>query len=927
MTEAKGAAFDGVSFRGTFRDYQQTVLNRVGDHLADGRIHIVAAPGSGKTVLGLELVRRLGQPAIVLSPSVTIRQQWGDRFEERFLPAGRSLDEFVSFDLESFRPITSVTYQALHAASTRAVDVEARDLADEDDADDGASAAADVASDAVERHDFADFDLVAAAKDAGVRVVCLDEAHHLRSEWHRALKAFIKALGSVTVIALTATPPYDSTATEWARYESLCGPVDEEIFVPELVAKGTLCPHQDYVRFTLPTTSERQAANEYRRRVDRCCGEALESRIVSRALEASGLVASYRDHLDVILKNERPFATLVRAAKQDGMAVPSGLLRLTRRKGTRAAPVGRRRCARDLEEAFQFLIDEPELFTPEVSAELKSLVARCGLLERGRVRLRADRRLSRMLVSSMGKLHGLAEVAALEASVLGDDLRMLVLTDYIKKDLVGVIGTELPFSSMGAVPAFEAIRRTVGEGVSLGLLTGSLVIVPNGAAEGVGRIAHERGVACSFDPLPHARFCVVSFEGSNKGKVAVMTEAFRQGLVNVLVGTKSLLGEGWDSPCINALVLATFVGSFMLSNQMRGRAIRVDGDRPGKTANIWHLVCVEPLLGEDAPWIQRLFYSGLERSRELEGADWETLVRRFDCFMGPAYRRRVIESGVERLDIVEPPFDEDGIARINRQMEELARDREAMARSWEGALPNAAAVCVESQGQVAPARPALSFRFLNMLPLALLGCVEGALAWAVAGGVRALRLSGAELPGMALAALAAALFVGAVLLVRGAVRLARRMSPRKNVQTAAEAVLEALCAVGLVSTPGAKVRVSADPLSVAITFRLRNAAVREQEVFAQAVSELLAPIDNPKYVLVRRVGPLKDCRTSYACPSVFAQSKDYAEKLRRALSRRQGAFDLVYTYTPEGRAVLWECCCKSFANRNQALARRRVLAE
>ena len=94
--------------------------------------------------------------------------------------------------------------------------------------------------------------------------------------------------------------------------------------------------------------------------------------------------------------------------------------------------------------------------------------------------------------------------------------------------------------------------------------------------------------------------------------------------------------------------------------------------------------------------------------------------------------------------------------------------------------------------------------------------------------------------------LAAALFAGAVLLVRGAVRLARRMSPRKNVQTAAEAVLEALYAVGLVTTPGAKVRVSADPLSVAITFRLRNAAVREQEVFAQAVSELLAPIDNPK---------------------------------------------------------------------------------
>jgi hypothetical protein len=34
------------------------------------------------------------------------------------------------------------------------------------------------------------------------------------------------------------------------------------------------------------------------------------------------------------------------------------------------------------------------------------------------------------------------------------------------------------------------------------------------------------------------------------------------------MATKSLLGEGWDAPCINALMLAGFVGSFVLSNQM-----------------------------------------------------------------------------------------------------------------------------------------------------------------------------------------------------------------------------------------------------------------------------------------------------------------------------------------------------------------------
>ena len=48
--------------------------------------------------------------------------------------------------------------------------------------------------------------------------------------------------------------------------------------------------------------------------------------------------------------------------------------------------------------------------------------------------------------------------------------------------------------------------------------------------------------------------------------------------------------RGWDSPCVNTLIIASVVGSFMLSNQMRGRALRIDKNNPNKTSNIWHLV-------------------------------------------------------------------------------------------------------------------------------------------------------------------------------------------------------------------------------------------------------------------------------------------------------------------------------------------------
>ncbi|MDO5747162.1 MAG: DEAD/DEAH box helicase family protein [Actinomycetaceae bacterium] len=71
-------------FQGTFRTYQARVLDSVHTYLDDGRCHIVAPPGSGKTILELELATRFQSPAIVFSPTRAIRTQRIDRFEQYF---------------------------------------------------------------------------------------------------------------------------------------------------------------------------------------------------------------------------------------------------------------------------------------------------------------------------------------------------------------------------------------------------------------------------------------------------------------------------------------------------------------------------------------------------------------------------------------------------------------------------------------------------------------------------------------------------------------------------------------------------------------------------------------------------------------------------------------------------------------------------
>lgn len=158
-----------MSFRGQFRSYQKRVLDHADAYLKDGRIHIVAAPGSGKTVLGLELIRRIGRPCIILSPTTAIRGQWGERLRDLFLEDGAQFSAVYSADLHRVRPVTSITYQALYTAIERVP--------------------------AQGEEDCSDIDILRLLREQGIGTVCLDEAHHLRSEWQRALEKFLGMLG------------------------------------------------------------------------------------------------------------------------------------------------------------------------------------------------------------------------------------------------------------------------------------------------------------------------------------------------------------------------------------------------------------------------------------------------------------------------------------------------------------------------------------------------------------------------------------------------------------------------------------------------------------------------------------------------------------------------------------------------------------
>ena len=191
--------FESLRFQFSWRNYQEKFLAQFNLHLNDNHLHVVAPPGSGKTILGIEMLRRVQKKTIVFAPTLTIRNQWKDRLLSFFTKDGLFTD--YSFDIKQPGMLTFVTYQALH---TFYKTFETKE------------------------------DFLAYFELYGIEAIVLDEAHHLKNEWWKCLFA-LKDDRNLTTIALTATPPMDSTDQDLSRYFELCGPIDEEIAVPELV--------------------------------------------------------------------------------------------------------------------------------------------------------------------------------------------------------------------------------------------------------------------------------------------------------------------------------------------------------------------------------------------------------------------------------------------------------------------------------------------------------------------------------------------------------------------------------------------------------------------------------------------------------------------------------------------------------------------
>jgi len=957
---------EALRFTGAWRHSQELALAAFDADRAAGRrrTHIVAPPGSGKTLIGLEIIRRLGAPALVLTPNTAVQAQWLHAAGHFGAPAG-----LVRADAGA--PVACLTYQGMSRLDDPATVV--GDLAERRWGDERAHATgttreaviADAATwtgEAARRRDRERATITASVKreiaraehgdlhvgdllsdgvrerldalrSSGTGTVVLDECHHLASLWGYVVRAVVEELGDVHLVGLTATPPGELTRDEADLYDHLLGPVDFTVPIPAVVRDGHLAPYQELAMLATPLDSEvawlAERDTRFRELItalhepdehDLGFVEWVVRRLRTRMVgEDDGIEVPWGS----FARREPHFAAAgLRMLASAGLPLPEG------------APHGEAfRVRPNLDDwlllledyALRCLVPRPDAPAAARYEAIGAALTELGftLTRRGIRRGRSD--VDRLLTRSAAKSHALADIVACELDARADRLRALVLTDAERaestasSDLLSVLRPE----AGTAVEAVRALADDPRTAVCHPVLVSGRGVrcAPDDADRLIDCLLR---VAPPSDPALALRWemdddklarIVGETAWTPRRWVPLVTAALSAGHVLTLVGTRGMLGEGWDAPSVNVVVDMTSAATSVAVTQMRGRSLRLDPADPDKVASNWDVVCVAP---------------GLLRG----DGDYRRFVRKHLHVFAPTDDGE-IEAGPSHVHPALGPFEPpDGARfdRINRDLVDRARDHDGARDRWrlgepyEGVEVDTVVVRVRDRVDTAPAATPISPPDVDgpspQGPVALGAVSAGA---AVVASILAGPVGLAVLVGVPAAA-------GWFAARRH--RAAGELAGTLPLDLVAAAIRDAYVELGEIDAE-AGASLCIEPRSSGyLRAWLARATPRESALFADALHDLIDP-SSPRYLVsrpVRLVGPLAGLRTAFGrvwtapewvpVPADLGRRRDRAEVFARACARWLGPGTLVSAVrSPAGAAAFAE---SHAADHRIEAARRRV---
>ncbi|MBQ9738321.1 MAG: hypothetical protein IJV75_02270, partial [Alphaproteobacteria bacterium] len=415
-----------------------------------------------------------------------------------------------------------------------------------------------------------------------------------------------------------------------------------------------------------------------------------------------------------------------------------------------------------------------------------------------------------------------------------------------------------------------------------------------------------------FTAFKHnADYLKISFSVSGKTKIVkIITDLFNQGVFNIVIGTQALLGEGWDAPSINSLILSSTIASYVSSNQMRGRAIRKDKNNPDKISNIWHLVSFKKLNLWDLNVFNQGNFSNLKNDY---GYDLRQIERRFQGYEAPTVQEPYqIQNGLARLNL--DLIDEKNIDSINQNTLALSGNRNVIKDAWQKSLYLGGNGGRMHVGMDTPPNYTKTFTYKGSFTF-LMAFYAG-----ISFELYSILNRVNPMYSMPLTGAFMLYFMG-----RPLFKFIRNGSVVGSLKSVIQIIMETLYWMGDIQTPLENTGVLVKKqLNGQVFCSVEGLLPAELNLLLKSLQEFLNPIENPRYILVRKglSIPYFTQKDYHAIPSVIAVQKRYVLYFKKKWEQKIGKSQLIYTRSEHGRQLLLKTRKYAFSNE----ARQKTLS-
>jgi hypothetical protein len=138
-------------------------------------------------------------------------------------------------------------------------------------------------------------------------------------------------------------------------------------------------------------------------------------------------------------------------------------------------------------------------------------------------------------------------------------------------------------------------------------------------------------------------------------------------------------------------------------------------------------------------------------------------------------------------------------------------------------------------------------------------------------------------------------------MVRAGIVMFRFLTPQKEIKHMGIALVKALKKADVIRSYNAR-PVTREEDALTVSSYLEGGTTYEKNVYSKSIFELLGAIDNPRYLLVKRINRIGS--EYYQVPSILAKNKETAEALLHCMNEQFGLFALVFTRNAWGRRML-----------------------